>query len=135
MTDTLTWGDGRALAVGDPRRPAAGRAIIEAVALAGLFTAYAFLAKEIPALYAHEPWRDDPYDAFVSFSILFVPLTGLVTGLRLPSCRRAEPLATARVRDLLRASRVILMHVLTTLAAEWYSVVTQLGHGWTSGTL
>jgi hypothetical protein len=111
------------LAVGDPVRPAIGRAMLGSMLAAVVFFAVTWATKELPGLYVHEPWRDDPYDTFVSFAIFFVPsLVGLCL-VRLPLCRRDSPLPLRRAIDLLRAGRALVAIMLVTLLSEWASVV------------
>jgi hypothetical protein len=79
--------------------------------------------KEIPALYDHAPWLNDPFDTVISFMMFFVPLIAIFCGPRVLLCRRSEPLPASRVLDLLRGCRVILAGVSVTLVTEWISVV------------
>jgi hypothetical protein len=116
---------GPQLRVGDPSRRVIGRAVLGSLWLAALFVASAVAAKELPALYVHEPWQDDPYDAVVSFAIFFVPVLAALCALRAPLCRRKAPLPVRRASDLLRASRVLVAVVLVTLAGDWISVALQ----------
>jgi len=123
------------LAAGDPRRDVYGRAIMGSVALGVVFLAFVAATKQIRPLYAHSPWRDDPFDVAVSFSILFVPLVLALSLARLPLCRRAEPLPVARVTGLLRAGRLMLGLAWLTLGAEWISVATRSNRqSWTAVT-
>ncbi|MGH2511399.1 MAG: hypothetical protein ACRDGQ_01790, partial [Candidatus Limnocylindrales bacterium] len=135
MTTALDLRPGQALSAGDRRRRPIGRAVVGTLALAGVFVAFAFLAKEVPAAYDHAPWQDDPYDAVVSFAIFFVPLVAGLSLLRLPLCRVDEPLPVQRAVDLLRAARVILAVVMVTVAADWVSILTRANAAnWTSVT-
>jgi hypothetical protein len=110
------------LPVGDPVRSVVGRALL-AVTLVGLvFCAFSWTARQLPALYRYEPWQDDPYDAMVSFAMWSVPLLLGLCALRLPLCRRYQPLPVRRVLDLLRVSRVLLGVVVVVLVGDWVSV-------------
>jgi hypothetical protein len=86
----------------------------------------AWLGKEFRPLYAASPWADDPYDAFVSFAIFFVPLLTTLIVVRLPMSRRAFPLDLARTSDLLRTSRLLMLIVGATLASEWVALVATM---------
>jgi len=110
------------LAVGDPRRPAAGRAVVATLLSAAVFLAFAWMSKEIRGLSGHAPWQNDPYDAVVSFTLFFVPLTAGLLLIRALLCRRDEPLPVARFVGVGRASRVVVVAVSATLAADWLSV-------------
>jgi hypothetical protein len=124
------------LVAGDPARPVVGRGVRASLLLAGVFVVFAWTAKEVPALYVHVPWQDDPYDALISATIFFVPALAGLCLVRAPLCRRAEPLPARRALDLLRAGRVLVGAVLVTLAGDWVSVA--LGahrNAWTSATL
>ena len=110
------------LAVGDPGRPALGRAIVSALVAGAVFSVLTGPVKQIAALYDHAPWLNDPYDTVVSFAMFFVPLLAACCLVRVPSCRRFEPLPLVRVRDLLRGCRVVLGIVAVTLLTEWGSV-------------
>jgi hypothetical protein len=123
------------LAVGDPRRPPIGRAVVATVAVAGGFVGFAFVGKQLRSLYEHSPWQNDPYDAVVSFAIFFVPLVGGLIVLRAILCRRDAPLPLARVSGLLRACQVLLGAVVVTLLADWASVATRADEAsWNSTT-
>jgi hypothetical protein len=39
-----------------------------------LFFAVVWTTKEFSPIYTSQPWRDDPYDALVSFTLVAVPL-------------------------------------------------------------
>jgi hypothetical protein len=100
-----------------------GRAIRLTILLGVVFSVVTFLGKEVRPLYRASPWAEDPYDAFVSFATFFAPLiTGLLL-VRLPLCRRREPLAATRVTDMVRASKLLLATVVITLAGEWVALV------------
>ena len=51
-----------------------------ALAVASFLTLFVFSA-EIPAVRAHSPWADDPYDAVVSFAALLIPLVSTAPSL------------------------------------------------------
>jgi len=95
------------------------------VALA--FVIFAVVVKDMRSLNTAAPWSDDPYDAFFSFAIFFVPLVAALSTVRLLLCRPAEPLPLERVVALVRGSRVILGTVGVTLAAAWLSVLVATG--------
>jgi hypothetical protein len=110
------------LPAGDPARPAIGRAIFGTLLAGGVFSVLAGPVKQIPALYDHAPWLNDPFDTVVSFAMFFVPLITACCLARVPSCRRSEPLPLARVQDLLRGCRIVLGMVAITLLTEWVGV-------------
>jgi len=67
--------------------------------------------------------------------MFFVPLIAVLCAPRVLLCRRAEPLPSARIRDVLRGSRVILAGITLTLAAEWISVfVRDISVQWNGAT-
>lgn len=109
--------------VGDPARRVFGRAVAGSVLLASLLFAFVAVGKELPALYAHEPWQDDPYDALVSFELLALPALIGLSALRLLLCRADEPLPARRVVDLLRMSRVLIWLGGVTVTSLWLSVL------------
>jgi hypothetical protein len=111
------------LSVGDRVRDQAGHAILSSLALAAAFATFTVATKETPALYLHQPWQDDPYDALISFDFVALPLLVIIGALRLPLCRRHEALPVRRVEDLLRVCRVAIALVLGTQVAEWIAVV------------
>ena len=110
------------LAVGDPRRPAIGRAVFGTLLAAAVFSAGTGPVKQIAPLYDHAPWLNDPFDTAVSFAMFFVPFIAACCLARVSLCRRSEPLPVTRVRDLLRGCRVVLAAAAATLVAEWISV-------------
>lgn len=71
-----------------------GRAVLGVPFVGVVFFAFTWIAKELPVLYASEPWQDDPYDAMVSFAMWCVPLLAGLCGLRVPLC-----VAIARCRS------------------------------------
>lgn len=123
------------LAVGDPRRPVIGRAVLGVILICGAFTVCAYTAKEVVPLYVHSPWEDDPYDAVVSFTVFFVPMVAGLCLLRLPACRRDQPLPVRRAADLLRAGRVAFAAIALTLVSDWASVALRANRSaWTPAT-
>jgi hypothetical protein len=123
------------LAPGDPRRPVVGRAVLGAILLSGAFTVCAYIAKEARPLYVHSPWEDDPYDAVVSFTVFFVPMVASLCLLRLPACRRDQPLPVRRAADLLRAGRVAFAAIALTLVSDWASVALRANRpAWSPAT-
>ena len=123
------------VAVGDSVRPILGRAVKFTIFATVLFTAFAFFDKEIPWLYIHEPWRDDPYDTFVTFAIIFNPLLLIVTLVRIPLFKKNHELPARRVCDLVRGCRLMISIAMVTLIAEWVSVALRVNRAtWTSAT-
>lgn len=122
------------LPVAHPDRLVIGRAVLGSLATALVFLAFAWTTKEVPALYGHAPWQNDPFDTAVSFALFFIPsLVGLCM-LRVPLCRRDEQLAVRRAADLLRASRVLAGVMLATLLGDWASVAAGADRGTWNGT-
>jgi hypothetical protein len=111
------------LAPGDLRRPAIGRAVRAALLAALAFEVFTVGTKEVPPIYQHVPWADDPYDTFVSLAIFFVPLAVLAAGARLPLCQRADPLPAVRARGVVRAAWLAVAVSLATVAADWAGVL------------
>ena len=121
--------------VGDPWRAGLRLPVFGTLALALVFFLYAAPAKETPFLFHHAPWTNDPYDTAISFMLFFVPLIAVLCAPRVLLCRRAEPLPTARIRDVLRGCMVILAGITLTLAAEWISVcVRDVSVQWNGAT-
>ena len=121
--------------VSDPWRAGLRLPVFGTLALALVFFLYAAPAKETPFLFHHAPWTNDPYDTAISFMMFFVPLIAVLCAPRVLLCRRAEPLPSARIRDVLRGSRVILAGITLTLAAEWISVfVRDISVQWNGAT-
>jgi hypothetical protein len=59
------------------------RRVANAAALAVVaFWALFVFSAELPAVRAHSPWAEDPYDAGVSLAALLVPLVTVVTFIR-----------------------------------------------------
>ena len=110
------------LAVGDPARRRVGTAIRAALILSALFAIWTVAAKETPDLYLHEPWRDDPYDVLVSFDFAALPLLIVVASLRIPLCRRFEPLPARRLVDILNVCAIAVGLSVATQLAEWFAV-------------
>jgi len=122
------------LAVGDPRRAPIGRAVVGTLIAATTFVMFTYVTKEVRSLYIRSPWEDDPYDSAITFSLFFVPIVVALTVLRVPLCRRAEPLPVQRALALLRSSRLALGIVSLTLLSDWISVVLRTHHEQWTGT-
>jgi hypothetical protein len=115
-------GHPRTIDVGDPARPVIGRAMFRTLLAAAAFVVFGYGLKQIKPLYLHTPWMNDPYDAFVSFTIFFVPLMAGLSAVRIVLCRTTQPLPVQRVVDLLRGSRLVVGTVAITMLADWASV-------------
>ncbi len=97
------------------------------------FSAYTWGAKEVLALYLHEPWQDDPYDAVVSFAMIMIPLLTALVALR--TALGAAELPARRAIDLVRASRLIVGVVAVTELSDWVSLAFQAHQdAWNSTT-
>lgn len=137
MTPAAPYADIHVTAIpaGDSARPAIARGVLASIAVGALFVAVTWTAKEFPALYVHEPWQDDPYDAIVSFAIIAVTMLTAIIAARAVLCLPSEPLPTRRAVDLLRAGRTNLVLVTATLASDWVSVALQTHRSsWTHAT-
>ena len=110
------------MAVGDPTRPAFGRAVVATMVAAVVFTVVTDPTKQVKAIYDHAPWLNDPFDTVYSFAMFFVPLVALVCAVRVPACRKSEPLPLGRVVGLLRGCQVAAAAMAVTLLTEWVSV-------------
>jgi hypothetical protein len=123
------------LPVGDPRRETVSRAVGAVLVAAFVFLVFQLPVKQFLGLYDHVPWSDDPYDAFTSFAVFFVPLLGVVCLVRIALFRRDQPLPVERVLGLLRASRLTLGAMIVTLVSDWISVALQANRdAWIAGT-
>lgn len=72
---------------------------------------------------AHSPWGNDPYDAVVSLTFIFVPIVAVALFVRMQMCNAAAPFIQDRCIELLHAGTVLHIAVATTLAADWISVL------------
>jgi hypothetical protein len=122
------------LPVGDRRRRPLGRAVTIVLVAAVVFLAFQLPVKQFLALYHQVPWSDDPYDAVTSFTVFFVPLTTLVTLVRLSLCHRDQALPLSRVQGVLRSSRVALLAMVVTLLSDWISLALQTRRDTWTGT-
>jgi len=114
-----------ALSPGDPRRTMLGRAVAWVLTAACLFVVYSLVAKQFTPISTHMPWRDDPYDAVVSFTVFFVPITVAAGLVRILRCRRDQPLPATRMLAVVRSARVIVAAMAATVISDWISVVLQ----------
>jgi hypothetical protein len=119
----VTTMDVNVLPVGHPARPATARALAVTAAGAIVFAVFAVVSTQVVAIRVASPWQDDPYDAVVTFTMFFVPGLCVVAALRVLLCRRAEPLATYRVDQLLRTALLVLVLVDVTALADWMSLL------------
>ncbi len=122
------------LAVGDPRRRRLGGAAFGTLVVAALFVVFTLAVKQFRVLNGHVPWRDDPYDVVVSFTVFFVPLTAALGIVRISLCRRSRPLSVARVVSVLRCGHVLIGAMLITVLTDWTSVALQVGRATWNGT-
>lgn len=121
--------------VGSPWRLGLRRPVFGALLLAGCFFLCTAPVKETPLLFSHAPWVNDPFDTVISFMMFFVPLIAVLCVPRVLLCRRSQPLPAARIRDVLRACRVVLAGISVTLLAEWISFVIRDNHAqWNQAT-
>ncbi len=124
------------LVVGDPVRQQVRRTIYGSLVLAASFTVTTGPVKQFAPMYKHAPWLNDPFDTVVSFMMFFVPFVAAYCVVRVPLCRRFEPLPLVRVRDLLRGARVVLLSVALTLVSEWTAVAIGANRSaWNGATL
>ncbi len=110
------------MVVGDPKRPLIGSAIFATLQAAIAFSVLTGPVKQIALLYRHAPWTNDPFDTIISFALFFVPLIAVCCLMRVSLCQRSTPLPVARVRDLLRGCRVVLLAIGLTLLSEWIAL-------------
>jgi hypothetical protein len=110
------------LPVGDPRRRAMGRAAFSTLLAAAAFVVFTVPTKQLPALYDHAPWENDPYDTVYSAATFFVPLTAAFFLVQVSLCLKRDPLPVSRVRSILRACRLALVMMAATLLSCWLSV-------------
>src|SRR6476469_3123576 len=106
------------LPVGAAVRDTAGRSLLGAAVLGAAFTLFAAITTQDPAVRAHSPWQDDPYDALVSLTALLVPVMLLAGLARTRLCRRSEPLPAARLDGLVRAARLVVLLVAATVGVD-----------------
>ncbi|QIY74244.1 hypothetical protein HEP84_39010 [Streptomyces sp. RLB1-33] len=101
---------------------------------AAAFTVFAVLTT-LHAVRAGSPWQDDPYDAVVSFTKFFVPLLAGIGALRVPLCRAADPMPSARIEQLLRAGLAATLLIALTIGADWLALALRADHQlWNSTT-
>jgi hypothetical protein len=74
-------------------RRAANAAALAVVAFWALFV----FSAELPAVRAHSPWAEDPYDAVVSFVALLVPSVALLTFVRCQRWRQPAALPASKL--------------------------------------
>jgi hypothetical protein len=110
-------------------------ALTASVLNAVVFTAFAFVTTQAKVLRNGSPWQDDPYDTVVTFTMFFVPIIAALIVLRVPLCRRNEPLPLYRVKQLLRASCASALLVTATFVTDWVAVIVRADRSlWDSGT-
>ncbi len=110
------------LPVGDRQRSALGRMVVAVLGVSVGFYVYIWLSKEVPVLYAQTPWRDDPYDAVISFMFVAVPVLVCLSAVRLLLCRRFEPLPLRRALNLVQICWLLCLAMALTLVSEWVSL-------------
>ena len=113
-----------------------GFAVLASLAIVTAYGAITIFAKEIHGLEVRQPWQDDPYDVPVSFDFVFLSLLVFIGGFACNSVvRRAEPLPTRRLVDLLRLCAVAVGVSGLTELAEWTAVALgRHNRQWTAAT-
>ena len=107
----------------DLREARLARRVGAALLAAVVFTLFTVVTKEVPSVYAHLPWAEDPTDTFVSFALFLVPMCALIAAVRFALCRAGEPPPAARVAGTLGATWVALGAALITLVADWVGLI------------
>jgi hypothetical protein len=100
-------------------RRAANAAALAVVAFWALFV----FSAELPAVRAHSPWAEDPYDVVVSFAAFLVPLVAVLTFVRCQRWRRPAAMPAPAVRQVLRGVGVALVAIATTIVADVAALV------------
>jgi hypothetical protein len=108
--------------VGDPARELTRRGVLAMLLAAAGFVFFAYVTSHIAAVRDVTPWQDDPYDVVVSFTLFFVPLAAGLMLLRVPLCRRAQPLPASRLSGIQRAGTIVAISIGATLVADWSAV-------------
>lgn len=122
------------LPVGDPRRRAVGRVAFGTLLAAAAFFVFTVPTKQLPALYDHAPWENDPYDTVYSFAMFFVPLTAAFFLVQVSLCLKRDPLPVSRVSSIMRACRLGVAVMAATLVSCWLSVGLGANRSqWSSG--
>jgi hypothetical protein len=80
------------------------------------FLALFVFSAELPAVRAHSPWAEDPYDVVDSFAALLVPLVAVLTFVRCQRWRGPATMPASAVRQILRG--VALMSTGATVVAD-----------------
>ena len=94
-------------------RRAANAAALAVAAFSALFV----FSAEMPAVRAHSPWAEDPYDAVVSFAAFLVPLVAVLTFVRCQRWRGPAAMPAPAVRLVLRGVGVALVAIVADVAA------------------
>jgi hypothetical protein len=124
------------IAVGDPMRVALRRCVIGVLWCAAAFLVFTVPTKQIPSLYGHAPWLDDPYDTVYSFAMFLVPLIAAFVCIPLALCRSSQRLPSTRVSSLRRGCRLALAVMGATAISCWSSVAAQANRSqWNAATV
>ena len=89
------------------------------------FLALFVFSAELPAVRAHSPWAEDPYDVVDSFAALLVPLVAVLTFVRCQRWRRSAAMPASAVRQILRGVGVALMATGATVVADLTALLAQ----------
>jgi hypothetical protein len=96
-----------------------------ALAVVGFWALFVF-GTELPAVRAHSPWAEDPYDAVVSFAALVVLVVAVVTFVRCQRWRGPAPMSPSAVRQVLRGVGVVLLAIGATVAADLAALLARV---------
>lgn len=132
-TDVNSDASAGLLAIGDPIRSAARRAVIGTLVTGTCFSVLVGPLKLATAVYSHAPWLNDPYDTVVSFAMFYVPVLVIFNLVRVLRCNGRRPISADRLRYLLRGCQLILGVAVITVVTEWISVLlkaNRLAYNW-----
>ncbi|MEO8973033.1 MAG: hypothetical protein ABI406_15720 [Ktedonobacteraceae bacterium] len=83
-----------------------------------VFCIFVEISKQVSAAETISPFRDDPYDAVVSFTFQIVLLVGLLTFARLVSYRLGKHATLNQLHFILRGNQLIFASIIITLITD-----------------
>jgi len=116
------------LPAGHQARPTVGRALVLMGVTVVVFTVFTVLTTQVRAVRSGSPWQDDPYDAVVTFTELFVPALAVLGVARALLWRREEPLPVVRVDQLLRAAKATSLLIGLTVVTDVVALALRADH-------
>lgn len=122
-------------ALGRDLRRAVARALLLSAVSVAVFTLFTLLTTQVKGVRSGSPWQDDPYDAVVSFTELFVPGLAVLGAARALLCGPRDAWPVGRVDGLLRLAKAATVLIAVTVVTDLVALAVRADHAlWNART-